>query len=202
MIEKGVCSGQGGQGMVLVGELIIKASLKEDLEASGYPSYGPEIRGGAAHLSYVISDTPIANPVVADFDVAIIMNNYSMSQFVCDSSRMAEREKLKTQGIRVSDRRLKTGGVLIYNSSLITRMEVPDRHDLKTYGIPASEITSSKIPNMILLGAYMQVKGRPKIATLEEIFKGIFTGRKSDFIDANLKDISIGMDYILNNYEI
>lgn len=200
MIEKGVSSGQGGQGMVLVGELIIKASLKEGLEASGYPSYGPEIRGGAAHLSYVISDSPIANPVVSDFDVAIIMNNYSMAQFVCDPNMMAEREKLKAQGMRVGDRRLKNKGVLIYNSSLITRMEVPDRPDLKIYGVPASEITSSKIPNMILLGAYMQVKGRPKISTLEEIFKGIFTGKKAGFIDANIKDINIGMEYILKNY--
>ena len=200
MIEKGVCSGQGGQGMVLIGELIAKASLKEGLEASVYPSYGPEIRGGAAHSSYVVSDNVIANPVVADFDVALIMNNFSMAQFVCDKERDIEREDMKSKGIRMQDRMLKGGGLLIYNSSLILPEEVPKRDDLMIYSLPASELTESKIPNMVLMGAYMQVQGRPKVKTIDDIFRKVFTGYKAKFVEPNLKDIKVGMDYIAENY--
>ncbi|MBL7100516.1 MAG: 2-oxoacid:acceptor oxidoreductase family protein [Nanoarchaeota archaeon] len=202
MIEKGVCSGQGGQGMVLVGELIAKAALKEGLEVSVYPSYGPEMRGGAANSKYVISDELIANPVVADLDVAIIMNNVSMDKFVCSYDQMLERENLKKQGKRVLDGTLRKNGVLIYNSSLIPFEDVPKRDGLSIYAVPASELVDAdnKIPNMILLGAYMQAKRRPRLETLEEIFKESFTGGKAKFIDSNLRDIRIGMWYVSEEY--
>ena len=112
LLEKGVCSGAGGQGMVLVGDIIATASLNEGLAASVYPSYGPEIRGGAAHSSYVIANLEeIANPVVADFNVAIIMNNVSMKQFVCDYDSMMRREEMRKNAEVVGDRRLEIGGV-------------------------------------------------------------------------------------------
>ena len=202
MIEKGVCSGQGGQGMVLIGNLIAESALIEGLEASIYPSYGPEMRGGAAHSSYVISDDIISNPIVSDFDVAIVMNNYSIAQFVCSQEKMIEREELKKKGMNVDDRRLKNGGVLIYNSSLITPEEVAKNDLINVYAMPASKLTKNRISNMVLLGAYMQVKGKPKFETLESIFHEVFTGKKAKFIDGNLKDLKRGMDYIINNYKI
>lgn len=202
MIEKGVCSGQGGQGMVLIGNIIGESALIEGLEASIYPSYGPEMRGGAAHASYVISDNIISNPIVSDFDVAIVMNNYSVAQFVCSQERMIEREELKKKGINVDDRRLKNGGVLIYNSSLVRPEEVAKNDLINVYAIPASKLTNNKISNMVLLGAYMQVKGKPKFETLEDMFKKVFTGKKAKFIDGNLKDLHSGIDYILKNYKI
>lgn len=203
MVEKGISSGAGGQGMVLLGELIAKAALEEGLEASVYPSYGPEMRGGAAHSSYVISDKTIANPVVADFDVALIMNKPSMTQFVCNYEEMLEREEMKKKGIRLDDRRLKLDGILIYNPSFIEAKDVPEAKGRKFYAVPVAELADdSKIFNMVLLGAYMQIKGRPKIETLEKIFHEEFTGKKERFLEPNLKALNAGMNYIKEHYKI
>lgn len=186
--------------MVLIGELITNAAAREGLEGSWYPSYGPEIRGGAANSSYVVSDKAIANPVVADFDVGLIMNNYSMAQFMCTKEKMQEREELRQRGEKIGDRKIRPSGLLIYNSSLILPEEVPERDDITIYPVPASELTDSRIPNMVLLGSYMQAMDRPKIGTLEEIFKEVFTGRKAKFVDTNLKDLEVGMEYVRKEF--
>ena len=131
-------AGFGGQGVVLVGQLLGYAASSAGKNATYYPSYGAEQRGGTANCTVVISDEEIGSPVVSRPDVVIVMNEPSLVRF---------------------EERVKPGGTLIFNSSLIKR--VPARTDIKVVAVPANDMAeklgSDKIANMVVLGAYIGV---------------------------------------------
>ena len=114
-----ILAGFGGQGILSAGKMAAEAALYEGKEVSWFPSYGPEMRGGTANCSVVISDEPIGSPVVNDADVVICLNQPSMEKF---------------------EPCIKPGGVLIIDSSLI-RIK-PTRTDIKFIPMNASEIAS------------------------------------------------------------
>ena len=100
-------AGFGGQGVLLIGQLLAKAAMHEGMNVSWMPSYGPEMRGGEANCAVVISDEPIGSPLVTEIPIAVIMNKPSMIKFT------PAMEK---------------GGIMLYNSSLIDI--TPDRDDI------------------------------------------------------------------------
>ena len=127
-------AGFGGQGVLLIGQLIAKAALHEGREVSWMPSYGPEMRGGEANCAVVVSDEPIGSPLVSEPPVLVAMNKPSLIKFMP---------------------RMPAGGTLLYNSSLITDVEL--RTDVKVIAVPCNEIAaklgSDRVANMVMLGA-------------------------------------------------
>jgi len=129
-----IVSGFGGQGVLSAGRLIATAGLIEDKEVSWLPSYGPEMRGGTANCSVIISDSPIGSPLLNVCDVLIALNKPSVDKF----------EKI-----------IKPGGTIIYDSSLVKN--TPERTDINILPIPASQLASDMgnmtYAGILLLGA-------------------------------------------------
>ncbi len=139
--EKCILAGFGGQGIMLMGQLLAQAALDEGLEVSWLPSYGPEMRGGTANCSVIISPEQIPSPVIAhDATSLIVMNLPSMEKFVPD---------------------LVPGGYALVNSSLIEE-KVTRPHVTAIY-VPANDIAlelgNQTMTNMVMLGAFVQVTG-------------------------------------------
>src|ERR1035441_1522562 len=133
MTEEIIIAGFGGQGVLSMGKILAYAGMMQNKEVSWFPSYGPEMRGGTANVTVIISDEKISSPILNEFDTAIILNQQSMDKF--ESS-------------------VKKGGVLIYDPNGIIRQ--PERKDINIYTIEASEeatkMESAKVFNMIVLG--------------------------------------------------
>lgn len=137
MEKQFLIAGFGGQGVLLIGQLIAKAAMLEGREVSWMPSYGPEMRGGEANCAVVVSDEAIGSPLVSEPPVLVAMNKPSLIKFM---PKMA------------------CGGTLIYNSSLIEGVELRD--DIKVIAVPCNEIAakldSDRVANMVMLGAIQQ----------------------------------------------
>lgn len=170
-------TGFGGQGIMLLGKLMAYTGMKNNKEVLWMPSYGSEMRGGTANCSVIISDSAIETPVFKKSDCTIVMNKPSFIKF---------------------ESRVKKGGDLIYNSSLINLK--PKREDINFYKIPANEIAESlgttKISNMIMLGAFCEVT---KLFEIDEISKNInevLSKKYNDMIEVNKKALLKGKEYI------
>jgi 2-oxoglutarate ferredoxin oxidoreductase subunit gamma len=139
--EEIVIAGFGGQGIMLAGKLLAQTAMRAGKEVTYMPSYGAEVRGGTANCMVVIADQEIACPVVSKPDSLIVMNKASVNKFVP---------------------RLKDGGLLIMNSSLIDSEPELD-NSIEIVAIPADDIAvelgNQKIANMVAMGAYLQKRG-------------------------------------------
>jgi len=139
--EEIVIAGFGGQGIMLAGKLLAQTAMKAGKEVTYMPSYGAEVRGGTANCMVIIADEPIACPVVGQPDSLIVMNKASLNKFAP---------------------RLKTGGLLVMNSSLIDSEPQLDE-TIGIIAVPADELAvelgSHKSANMVTLGAYLQKRG-------------------------------------------
>lgn len=139
--EEIVIAGFGGQGIMLAGKLLAQTAMRAGKEVTYMPSYGAEVRGGTANCMVVIADKEIACPVVGRPDSLIVMNKASLNKF---------------------GPRLKDGGLLIMNSSLIE--SEPDLDgSIEIVAVPADEIAvelgSQRSANMVAIGAYLQKRG-------------------------------------------
>ncbi|MCF0113786.1 MAG: 2-oxoacid:acceptor oxidoreductase family protein [Erysipelotrichaceae bacterium] len=169
MIKKLFFAGSGGQGILMMGQIITYSSMKEDLHVTYLPSYGPEMRGGTANCTVVVSDKPVASPTIYEADVVVVMNLPSLIKF----------ESL-----------VKPGGKLFINTDLVDRKAT--RTDIDVYYVPcmsvADQIGNPKGGNMVMLGAIL---GNEKIvdrASVEYIMETkAFTGKKAKFLDINKK---------------
>lgn len=136
-----IIAGFGGQGIILAGRLVAQTAMKVGKEVTYMPSYGAEVRGGTANCMVIIADEPIASPLVDRPDSLIVMNKASLNKFAP---------------------RLKAGGLLVMNSSLIdTKPQLDD--SIEIIAVPADEIAvelgNKKVANMVALGAYFQKRG-------------------------------------------
>ncbi|MDD5016573.1 MAG: 2-oxoacid:acceptor oxidoreductase family protein [Eubacteriales bacterium] len=151
MTNEIISAGFGGQGVLLLGQLITYAGMIEGYHVSWLPSYGPEMRGGTANCCVVVSDEPVGSPVVTEADAVIVLNRPSLDKF---------------------ENSLKPGGKLFINSSLIEKKA--SRGDVNVYYIPANDIALSlgnvKVANMAMLGAYVKASG---IVKKESIIKAL-----------------------------
>lgn len=177
MEERMIFSGFGGQGVLLAGQLIAEAGMQKGKNVSWMPSYGPEMRGGAANCSVVISDDQIGTPIILDPDVLVAMNIPSLDQFAP---------------------KVKPGGYIIYNSSLIEKG--PDRDDVTIIPLPCNDIANElgfpKVINMPILGAVAELTGIVTKEDLEKAMLSKFGEKKKQLIEVNLIAISKGEEVV------
>jgi 2-oxoglutarate ferredoxin oxidoreductase subunit gamma len=174
-----IIAGFGGQGVLLIGKMLAYAGLAEGKEVSWFPSYGPEMRGGTANCTVVISDRPIGSPVIQSPFAVIALNQPSLDKF---------------------EPAIKPKGLLVMNTSLIERH--PKRDDVEVIRIAANQIAmglgNGRAANMVALGAYV---GFTKIVSVEQIEALILEqfGKKPEVHRINLEafkaGFTIGMEY-------
>ena len=166
-------AGFGGQGVLLIGQLLAKAAMHEGMNVSWMPSYGPEMRGGEAHCAVVISDEPIGSPLVTEIPIAVIMNKPSMIKFT------PAMEK---------------GGIMLYNSSLIDI--TPDRDDITAIPVDcngiAEELGNARTANMVMLGAILKKTGVVSIDAAMEALKATFGPKKEHLLPINRQAMEKG----------
>ncbi len=176
MTNQILIAGFGGQGVLFAGKLLAYKGMYENKELSWLPSYGPEMRGGTANCSVIISDTPVGSPIVDAPDVLMVMNLPSLDKY----------ENAVTKG-----------GKIFVDSSFIERKV--KRTDVDAYYIPATKMASEAgvptLANMILLGKLIKETGAVDFNGLEDVFKKIVSAKRADLIGANLKALELGYNY-------
>lgn len=179
MTEELIIAGFGGQGVLSMGKILAYSGIMQDQEVAWMPSYGPEMRGGTANVTVILSDERISSPILTQYDSAIILNQQSMDKF---------------------ESAVKPGGSLIYDPNGI--IHEPTRKDINIYKVEgtrlASEAGNPKIFNMIVLGGYLKVKSIVKLENVEKGLEKSLPPRHHHLIPMNIEAIQTG----LNNVEI
>ena len=169
-------AGFGGQGVLFAGKFIAYKGLSENREVSWLPSYGPEMRGGTANCSVILSDEPVGSPIVAKPDVLMAMNLPSFDKYE-DS--------------------VVPGGAVFVDSTLIARKA--QRTDIKTFYIPATKMAADAgtptLANMIMVGKMMKESGAVSLDGLEETMKKFVPAKHANLIEANMNAIMAGYTY-------
>lgn len=172
-----IIAGFGGQGVVSSGIILGHAGLFEAKNVTFFPSYGAEMRGGTANCSVVVSDEPVASPIVASPDVVIIMNEPSLQRF---------------------EPMVKAGGILFYNKTLIK--SVPTRKDITIIPVEANaiaeELGQGRIANMVMLGALVKKTGILKIETLKTAQRERFTKASDEQLSLNDRALERGYELL------
>ncbi len=173
MEKQFLIAGFGGQGVLLIGQLIAKAAMREDYEVSWMPSYGPEMRGGEANCAVVISDEEIGSPLVTEPPVLVAMNKPSLAKFM---PKMAP------------------GGILLYNASLIEDVEL--RNDVTVIPVPcnqiAEELGNQRTANMVMLGAVLGATKFVQPDSLKETLRDWLGEKRASMLDINWQAIEKG----------
>ena len=176
MTKEIIISGFGGQGVVSSGIILAHAGMVEDKHVTFFPSYGPEMRGGTANCSVVVSSETVASPIFADPDIVLIMNEPSLARF---------------------EPAVKPGGFLFYNRTLIKSK--PQRKDITIIPVDANaiaeELGQGRIANMVMLGAMAKKTGIVKLETLEKTQRMRF--KKADKEQLALNDKALERGYNL-----
>jgi len=177
MTEEIIIAGFGGQGVLSMGKILAYSGIMQDQEVSWMPSYGPEMRGGTANVTVILSDDRVSSPVLQSYDTAILLNQQSMDKF---------------------ESRVKPGGLLIYDPNGITRH--PEREDIRIFQVEATEeAVRMKSPitfNMVVLGAYIKVN---PVVDFDNVIKGLrksLPERHHHLIPVNEKAIHRGMEIV------
>ena len=169
-------AGCGGQGVLFAGKFLAYKGMVQDKQISWLPSYGPEMRGGTANCSVVISDTPLGSPLNTTPDVLIAMNLPSLQKFV-DA--------------------VVPGGKIILDSTLIDAKVV--RTDVEVFYIPATQMAKdagfSTLANMILTGKALKVIDTVAYEGNKETLESFIPAKKAGLIDMNLKALQTGYDF-------
>lgn len=177
MTEEIIIAGFGGQGVLSMGKILAYSGIMQDQEVSWMPSYGPEMRGGTANVTVILSDSRISSPILQEYDTAIILNQQSLDKF---------------------EESVKPGGILIYDPNGITRH--PKRKDISIYQIDAAEeaarMQSAKTFNMIVLGAYLKIKPVVKMDNVVKGLKKSLPERHHHMVPMNEQAINRGMELV------
>lgn len=173
-----IISGFGGQGVLFAGQLLAYTGLAEGRHVTWIPSYGPEMRGGTAHCTVIISDDEIGSPLVRNPDALLVLNPPSLDKYAPLVS---------------------PGGVLIVDSSLVTAGA--NRDDIQEIRLPAKEIAAElgvpQIANVVMLGALAQATGVARIETLEQVLQEHLGARHRDTLEANRRALRRGAEFAL-----
>jgi 2-oxoglutarate ferredoxin oxidoreductase subunit gamma len=171
-----IISGFGGQGALFAGQLLAYTGLDNGLHVTWFPSYGPEMRGGTAHCTVILSDDEIGSPVVKNPSAVIVMNIPSL-------------EKYETS--------VKDGGVLVVNTSLVDRD--PTRKGIDIIKVPANDVAEDlgeiRLANLVLTGALIERLG---VLTIEQVGSSLgvhIPEHRRNLLDANLKALELGAEY-------
>lgn len=170
-------AGFGGQGILFSGKVLAYKGLNDGANVSWLPSYGPEMRGGTANCSVIISDTPVGSPIVAKPDVLIAMNLPSLDKY--------ENEVV-------------SGGKIFVDSSLIERKVT--RTDVEVYYVPATKLADengmAKLANMVLMGKVFAKTGAfDDEQGVTDALKKVISAKHADMLQVNMNALRLGRDY-------
>ena len=169
-------AGFGGQGVLFAGKFLAYKGLMEDLQLSWLPSYGPEMRGGTANCSVVLSDTPVGSPIITAPDVLIAMNLPSLQKYV---------------------NTVAPGGQIYLDSTLIA--EKVERTDVSVFYIPATQMAKdaeiASLANMIILGHLLENNPELSFDGTEEVVAKLVPPKKAALVELNKKALELGKNY-------
>lgn len=172
MLHEVTFAGFGGQGIMTAGKLLALAGMREGREVCWIPSYGPEMRGGTAYCTVVVSDRPIGSPIISNPRSGVVFNRPSLEKF----------------GPRV-----KPEGLLVINSSLIEITS--DRDDIDVLRVPfndiANELENGRSVNIVALGAFVARSGIVTLETQETIIREQFA-KRPQVVDINVETFRAG----------
>jgi 2-oxoglutarate ferredoxin oxidoreductase subunit gamma len=171
-----ILAGFGGQGILFAGQLLAYAAMDAGKEVTWIPSYGPEMRGGTANCTVIISDEDIGSPTVRNPKAALVFNLPSFDKY----------EPLVVEG-----------GVLIANRSLVDRSF--QRQDLKSVMIPANELAEElgdkRLTNMVMLGAMLAKLPVLSIEAIEKALDDHMPARHKHLLESNYRALRKGMEF-------
>lgn len=177
MTEEILIAGFGGQGVLSMGKILAYSGMMQGKEVCWMPSYGPEMRGGTANVTVIVSDDSINSPILTEYDTVIILNQQSMVKF---------------------ESAVKPGGKLFYDSNGLSTF--PSRKDINIYHIPgaaeAAKMDNSMIFNMIILGGFLKAAPVVTLDNVEEGLKKSLPERRHNLIPLNLEAIQKGADVL------
>jgi len=180
--EEVIVAGFGGQGIMLTGKLLAQTAMHAGREVTYMPSYGAEVRGGTANCMVVIAAEQIASPIVTRPDSLIAMNKASLNKFA---------------------NRVKRGGLLVMNSSLIDE-DLSGKLDdtIEVLAVPADELAvelgNQKVANMVALGAYLQSKGLFGADAAAQALPQVLAGRHHNTLPVNIQALRKGAEFAGN----
>ncbi len=177
MKQEIIIAGFGGQGVLSMGKILAYSAIMQDMEVTWMPSYGPEMRGGTANVSVILSDKKISSPILTRYDTAIILNQQSMDKF---------------------EPAVKPGGLLLYDPNGITHH--PERREINIARIAAIDVVAklgnSKVYNMVVLGAYLKLRPLVSMDHVREGLEKCIPARYKDLISLNFKAIEEGLEAV------
>ena len=169
-------AGFGGQGVLFAGKFLAYKGLVQDKQVSWLPSYGPEMRGGTANCSIILSDTPVGSPIITEPDVLVAMNLPSLQKFV-DS--------------------VVPGGKIFIDSTLIDAKV--ERTDVEVFYIPATQLAKdagfATLANMVLMGKLLHECDAVSFDGNKETLESFIPAKKAGLIDMNCQALQTGYDY-------
>jgi 2-oxoglutarate ferredoxin oxidoreductase subunit gamma len=167
-------AGTGGQGVLLIGQILAQAALEDGLEVTWFPIYSPEVRGGSTTCTVIISEARVGSPLSARPTVVMVMDQVA-----------ADAHVGKTR----------PGGMVLFNSSLVTHM---DRPDVRLIGIPATataaEVGDERVANVVMLGAYVGVSQAVQLEALEKAMRVVLPERHHRMLPLNMKALEAGAE--------
>lgn len=173
--ERIIFAGAGGQGLMVLGKLMIFAAMKEDFAVTWFPSYGAEVRGGTAHCHLVISSSEIYSPFVEKATSIVVMNEPSLKRFAD---------------------RVEAGGLMVLNSSLA---EPPAGKDYRIISVPATDIANDlgniRVANIVMLGALNTARKLVAVPTLDTAIKDFLGVAKRDLYAINMEAYRRGCQF-------
>lgn len=169
-------AGFGGQGVLFAGKFLATKGLIEGKNVSWLPSYGPEMRGGTANCSVIISDDPVGSPIVSEPNCLVAMNLPSLRRY---------------------ENSVVPGGMILVDSTLIN--EKVERDDVSVFYVPATKMAKdegfSTLANMILCGKLIKESADLKFENTDEALKKVIPPRKANLLDINLKALKVGYEF-------
>lgn len=169
-------AGFGGQGILFSGKFLAYNGLIAEKHVSWLPSYGPEMRGGTANCSVIISDTPVGSPIITNPDMLIVMNNPSLDKY---------------------EDAVVPGGKIFVDSSLIERKV--KRTDVDVFYVPATSLAAEKgldsLANMILVGKLIKESGIVDFTYVDAVLDKIVSAKHLDLKQFNHQALQLGYDY-------
>ena len=176
MTHSYLIAGFGGQGLLFAGKFLVNKGMLEGKEVSWLPSYGPEMRGGTANCSVIVSDDPVGSPIVDHPDVLMVMNLPSLDKY---------------------EDAVVPGGMIFVDSTLIERKV--RRTDVKAFYVPATQMATDSgmttRANMILIGKILKELGEFEGGNIENALNHVVSAKRPELFDLNRKALNLGRDF-------
>ncbi|MFP4658436.1 MAG: 2-oxoacid:acceptor oxidoreductase family protein [Desulfonatronovibrionaceae bacterium] len=184
MYKDTIIAGFGGQGVIMIGNLLAYAAMGQGLHVTYIPVYGPEMRGGTANCTVVISDEEIGSPIIHNPESLIAMNRPSLDKF---------------------QSRVKEGGQVVINSSLVDAA-LAETNRLMCFAVPANDIANrignTRMANMVALGGFLEATGCVDLSTAQNSLENVIPAHYSHLIPKNSEALAAGSEHVRQNGRI